>query len=85
MIDLHGARRMSSEHDTIGISAKICDIVTDPLQCLVDIEDTKILRSGCILKLGGVGIREDTLARVEADKDDALASKVGADELRIAA
>ena len=76
---------MTSEHDTVGITAKLGNVVEDPLQSLVDIEDAKVLRLLSIDKLGRVGVCPKTFTSIEANEDNSLASEILSDVGWIAA
>lgn len=61
------------------------DVVVNPLQGLLHIQDAEVLRLLAILQLGRVRGGKDALAGVEVDVDDTVASKVRALYLRVAA
>jgi hypothetical protein len=68
----------------VRVSAEGSDVRMDPLQSLLDIEDTKVLRT-VLTQLSRVGIGEDALSGVEADKDNVLAGEIVAGKLHITA
>lgn len=85
MIDLNRSRGVTAEDDMVGVTTKGSNVITNPLQCLVNIQDTKVLRLRACAELGRVWISPDALASVEADEDDTVASKVGTLVSRVAA
>lgn len=61
------------------------NVLVDPFESLIDIENTEVLRLGGTLEFSGVGVRKDALTSVEADEDCTLASEIVSLELRVAA
>lgn len=84
MIYLNRSGRVTSKDDVLRVAAELSNVVMHPLQSLVDIENAKVLRLFAVCKLGGVRVGPKTLTSVEANKDDAFASKVLTNQLRIA-
>ncbi|KAG9755230.1 hypothetical protein KCU59_g128, partial [Aureobasidium melanogenum] len=75
---------MATEHDVIRVTTKGSNVVMNPLQSLLYVENTKVLRT-VLTQLSRVGVSKDAFSGVEADEDDVLASKVVALELYVAA
>jgi hypothetical protein len=68
----------------IGVTTESSNVLVDPLQSLLNIEDTEVLRT-VLAQLSRVRVGEDALSGVEADEDNVLASKVVSLKLSVAA
>jgi hypothetical protein len=68
----------------VGVTTESSNVLVDPLQSLLNIEDTEVLRT-VLAQLSRVGVGEDALSGVEADEDDVLTSEIRSLELDIAA
>jgi hypothetical protein len=76
--------KLKKERTVIRVTAEGSNVLVDPFQSLLDIEDTKVLRT-VLAQLGRVGVGKDALSSVEADEDDILTGEVRSLELHIAA
>lgn len=76
--------KFREERTVIRVTAEGSNVLVNPLQSLLDIEDTKVLRT-VLAQLSRVRVGEDALSGVEADEDNILTGEIRSLELDITA